>query len=159
MKVTKATITDNTLAITLDSSNNVSKIYLDTVCNYNNIYSDSDEDHSHVITDNLGNNSSFSIDISAIKDKAYIVTVISTEKAIALAIDDKQLYYDKVHMITNFCNTCMDKCQKEKIIMVELRSNLLDYALANDLTEDAIKHYVDLDRILNDSVNNNICCS
>lgn len=159
MKVTKATITDNTLAITLDSSNNVSKIYLDTVCNYNNIYSDSDEDHSHVITDGLGNNSSFNIDISAIKNKAYIVTVISTEKAIALAIDDKQLYYDKVHMITNFCNTCMDKCQKEKIIMVELRSNLLDYALANDLTEDAIKHYVDLDRILNDSVNNNICCS
>lgn len=159
MKVTKATITDNTLAITLDSSNNVSKIYLDTVCNYNNIYSDSDEDHSHVITDNLGNKSSFDIDISAIKDKAYIVTVISTEKVIALAIDDKQLYYDKVHMITNFCNTCMDKCQKEKIIMVELRSNLLDYALANDLTEDAIKHYVDLDRILNDSVNNNICCS
>ncbi len=159
MKVTKATITDNTLAITLDGSNNVSKIYLDTACNYNNIYSDSDEDHSHVITDGLGNNSSFDIDISAIKDKAYIVTVISTEKAIALAIDDKQLYYDKVHMITNFCNTCMDKCQKEKIIMVELRSNLLDYALANDLTEDAIKHYVDLDRILNDSVNNNICCS
>lgn len=159
MKVTKATITDNTLAITLDGSNNVSKIYLDTVCNYNNIHSDSDEDHSHVITEGLGNNSSFSIDISAIKDKAYIVTVISTEKAIALAIDDKQLYYDKVHMITNFCNTCMDKCQKEKIIMVELRSNLLDYALANDLTEDAIKHYVDLDRILNDSVNNNICCS
>lgn len=159
MKVTKATITDNTLAITLDGSNNVSKIYLDTVCNYNNIYSDSDEDHSHVITDNLGNNSSFSIDISAIKDKAYIVTVISTEKVIALAIDDKQLYYDKVHMITNFCNTCMNKCQKEKIIMVELRSNLLVYALANDLTEDAIKHYVDLDRILNDSVNNNICCS
>lgn len=159
MKVTKATITDNTLAITLDGSNNVSKIYLDTVCNHNNIYSDSDEDHSYVITDNLGNNSSFSIDIFAIKDKAYIVTVISTEKAIALAIDDKQLYYDKVHMITNFCNTCMDKCQKEKIIMVELRSNLLDYALANDLTEDAIKHYVDLDRILNDSVNNNICCS
>lgn len=159
MKVTKATITDNTLAITLDSSNNVSKIYLDTVCNYNNIYSDSDEDHSHVITDNLGNKSSFDIDISAIKDKAYIVTVISTEKVIALAIDDKQLYYDKVHMITNFCNTCMDKCQKEKIIMVELRSNLLDYALANDLTEDAIKHYVDLDRILNDGINNNICCS
>lgn len=159
MKVTKATITDNTLAITLDSSNNVSKIYLDTVCNYNNLYSDSDEDHSHVITEGLGNNSSFDIDVSAIKDKAYIVTVISTEKAIALAIDDKQLYYDKVHMITNFCNTCMDKCQKEKIIMVELRSNLLDYALANDLTEDAIKHYVDLDRILNDSINNNICCS
>lgn len=159
MKVTKATITDNTLAITLDSSNNVGKIYLDTVCNYNNIYSDSDEDHSHIITDDLGNKSSFNIDISAIKDKAYIVTVISTEKAIALAIDDKQLYYDKVHMITNFCNTCMNKCQKEKIIMVELRSNLLDYALANDLTEDAIKHYVDLDRILNDSVNNNICCS
>ena len=159
MEVTKATITDNTLAITLDGSNNVSKIYLDTVCNYNNIYSDSDENHSYVITDNLGNKSSFDIDISAIKDKAYIVTVISTEKAIALAIDDKQLYYDKVHMITNFCNTCMDKCQKEKIIMVELRSNLLDYALANDLTEDAIKHYVDLDRILNDCINNNMCCS
>lgn len=152
MKVTKATINEN-------RTSNVTKIYLDSILNYPNVYSEEDNEHTHVITDGLGNNSTFTIDISAIKDKAYIVTVISTEKAIALAIDDKQLYYDKVHMITYFCNTCMDKCQKEKIIMVELRSNLLDYALANDLTEDAIKHYVDLDRILNDSVNNNICCS
>lgn len=158
MKVTKATITDNTLVITLDSNYEVSKIYLDDVNKRDNIYSDSDEDHLYVFTENLGNKSSFNIDISAIKDKAYIVTIVSTEKVIALAIDDKQLYYDKVHMITNFCNTCMDKCQKERIVMVELRSNLLDYALQNDLTEDAINHYVDLDRILNDSVNNNMCC-
>lgn len=158
MKITKATITDNTLVITLDSSYDVSKIYLDLINDCANMYSDQDEDHFHVITENLGNKSSFNIDISAIKDKAYIITVVSTEKVIALAIDDKQLYYDKIHMITNFCNTCMNKCQKEKIIMVELRSNLLDYALQNDLTEDAIKHYIDLDRILNDGINNNTCC-
>lgn len=158
MKITKATITDNTLVITLDSSYDVSKVYLDLINDCANMYSDQDEEHFHVITENLGNKSSFNIDISAIKDKAYIITVVSTEKVIALAIDDKQLYYDKIHMITNFCNTCMNKCQKEKIIMTELRSNLLDYALQNDLTEDAIKHYIDLDRILNDSINNNTCC-
>lgn len=158
MKITKATITDNTLAITLDSSYDVNKVYLDTIYNHDNMYSDSDENHSYVITDNLGNNSSFTIDISAIKEDAYIVTVVSTEKTIALAIDDKQLYYAKVRMITNFCNTCMNVCQKEKVIMVELRSNLLDYALQNDLTEDAIKHYIDLDRILNNNINDNMCC-
>ena len=158
MKITKATIENNNLIITLDNSNNVTKVYLDSVTNAQNIYSEDDSEHTHVITDNLGNSSTFTLDISAIKDNAFIVTVIAESKAVALAIDYKELYYSKVHMLTNFCDTCMNKCQKEKIIMVELRSNLLDYAVSNGMTDDAIKHYIDLDRILNDSINDNICC-
>lgn len=158
MKITKATIENNNLIITLDSSNNVTKMYLDSVTNSQNIYSEDDSEHTHTITDSLGNNSTFTLDISAIKDNAFIVTVIAESKATALAIDDKELYYSKVRMLTNFCDTCMNKCQKEKIIMVELRSNLLDYAVSNGMTDDAIRHYIDLDRILNDSINDNICC-
>lgn len=161
MKITKATIENNNLTIILDSANDVQKVYLDDITNFSNIHSDDDSEHTHVITEGLGNQDTFTIDISAITNKAYIVTVVTETKVNALAIDNESLYYSKVRMIENLytlCKTCPTKCQKEKIIISELRSNLLDYAIQNNMTDDAIRHYIDLDRILNDSINNNICC-
>lgn len=158
MKVTEAIIKNDNLVITLDSSANVTKLYLDDIYNEKNIYSENDSDHTYVITEGLGNNSTFTIDISAIKEKAFIVTVIDSGKNIALAIDKDALYQDILTMLCNYCDTCLCTAGKERILMVELRSNLLKYALDNDLTKDAIKHYIDLDRILNDRIINNTCC-
>lgn len=158
MKITEASIKNDNLIITLDSSVNVTKLYLDDIYNEKNMYSEDDLDHTHVITDGLGNNSTFTIDISAIKEKAFIVTVIGSDKDITLVIDKDALYQDILIMLCNYCDTCLNTANKERILMVELRSNLLKYALENNLTKDAIKHYIDLDRILNDKIINNTCC-
>lgn len=158
MKITEAIIENDDLIITLDSSANVTKLYLDTIYNEKNIYSEDDLDHTYIITEGLGNNSTFTIDISAMKEKAFIVTVVSSNKDITLAIDKDALYQDILTMLCNYCDTCLCTASKERILMVELRSNLLKYALDNNLTKDAIKHYIDLDRILNDRIINNTCC-
>lgn len=92
MKITEAIIKNDNLVITLDNSANVTKLYLDDIYNEKNIYSENDSDHTYVITEGLGNNSTFTIDISAIKEKAFIVTVIDSSRNIALAIDKDALY-------------------------------------------------------------------
>lgn len=158
MKIIEAIIKNDSLIITLDNSANITKLYLDNIYNEKNIYSDDDSNHTYVITEGLGNNNTFTIDISAIKEKAFIVTVIGSDKDITLAIDKDTLYQDILTMLCNYCDTCLCTASKERILMVELRSNLLKYALDNNLTKDAIKHYIDLDRILNDKIINNTCC-
>lgn len=150
MKITKTYIQEGKLHITLDSSNNITKIYLDKITNKDNILSEVDENHSEVITENLGNKSEFVLTLPNI-EQAYIVTVIGGSKEIGFALDAESLYKDKVSMITSFCNTCLDKQSKERIIMCEFRNNLLDYAIQNNLVNDAISHYCDLHRLLKQS--------
>lgn len=74
-----------------------------------------------------------------------------------IIIDPKELYYKKINMLTSFCDTCLDKHQKEKIIMCMFKSQLLDYALDNNLTEDAQQYYKDLDRLLEISTSKTCC--
>lgn len=147
MKINKIYIQEGKLYINLDSSNNVTKIYLDKITNKDNVLSDNNEDHCEVITENLGNKSEFTLDLQDI-EQAYIVTIIGDTKEIGFALDEESLYKDKVSLLTSFCNTCLDKLSKERIIMCEFRNNLLDYAIQNNLINDAISHYCDLHRLL-----------
>lgn len=75
-----------------------------------------------------------------------------------ITINPEELYNKKVNMLTSFCNTCLDKHQKEKIVMCMFKSQLLEYALNNNLTEDAQQYYKDLDRLL-EIPDNKTCCT
>jgi hypothetical protein len=42
--------------------------------------------------------------------------------------DKKNIYNALVNLLTGYCNTCMDKHQKEKILMCAFKLELIDYA-------------------------------
>lgn len=46
-------------------------------------------------------------------------------------IDKKNIYNEMVNLLTTYCNTCMDKHQKEKILMCAFKLELIEYAEAN----------------------------
>lgn len=78
------------------------------------------------------------IEVKNLSDAIYIVTVVSETNVVNIAIDEKALYLGKVNLLTMFCDTCLDKHQKEKIVLCDFKSQLLEYALANNLIDDAI---------------------
>lgn len=156
MKIISTSIDNNTLTIRV-SGNTVNKIYLDSVLNKSNIYSQNDEDHDYVITSPIVSDGTIEIDIAEYDATSFIVSVVSDSNAVAIAIDQKNLYYRKVNMLTQFCETCLDKHQKEKILMCDFKSQLLEYALDNNLTEDAIDYYVDLCRLLDIPLKHTCC--
>lgn len=159
MEITKAIIKDNTVILTVNNANDLNKIYLDSVSNYKNIESSDDNVHTKVITQFFIEDNIIVLDIQAMKENAFVVTLISDiEKVQALAIDNDAIYKLKVKMLTNLYGKCLTFDDKEKIIMVHFRSNLFQYAIDNNLLYDSIMHYKSLDRILNDRKTNNICC-
>ena len=149
MKIERTYIKDNELFITLDKTAQITKIYLDVVSNKANMYSEEDSDHTYVIDSvESSGKTEYVVDITDFKESAFIVTVVSTEKDVALAIDEQELYYAKVNMLLSFCSTCLDKDREYKIVLCELRSNLLKEAQEKKILIDAIQHYIDLTRIL-----------
>lgn len=157
MKIINTKIEDNILTITLDSVDSVTKVYLDNILNREKIHSTNDEDHTYVVQPVNVTNNVITIDITNYNNTSFIVTVLGSENAHSIAYDEKNLYYQKVNMLTSFCYTCLDKHQKEKILMLQFKSQLLDYAIANNLTEDAIDYYIDICRLL-DMPSTHTCC-
>lgn len=157
MKIINTKIENNTLTITLDSASSVTKVYLDSVLNKKNMYSSADDDHNYVIDSPSISDNVITINIKEYDATSFIVSVIGSNNAVAIAIDQKNLYYRKVNMLVTFCNTCLDKHQKEKILMCDFKSQLLEYALANQLTEDAIDYYIDLCRLLEIPLEHTCC--
>ena len=47
-------------------------------------------------------------------------------------IDKKNIYNELVNLLTIYCNTCMDKHQKEKILLCAFKLELIQYAEEND---------------------------
>ena len=167
MEIINLNLTEGTLTLEL-SSNEYSKIYLDTIDNKCNIYSEKDELHSLVINNEIVEEDPVDpeepgdgpeqedpevtpvnenieetptanvIEVKNLSDAIYIVTVVSETNTVNIAIDKKALYLGKVNLLTMFCDTCLDKHQKEKIVLCDFKSQLLEYALANNLIGDAI---------------------
>lgn len=46
--------------------------------------------------------------------------------------DKKNIYSKLTDLLTLYCNTCLDKHQKEKILMCAFKLQLIEYAEAND---------------------------
>lgn len=156
MKIINTKIENNILNIELDSAAEVTKVYLDSVLS-RTYHSDNDEDHEIVIDRPQTDDTNININIEEYDSTSFIVTVIGNETAHTIAYDEKNLYYQKVNTLINFCYTCLDKHQKEKILMLQFKSQLLDYAKANNLTEDAIQYYIDICRLL-DIPSKHMCC-
>ena len=47
-------------------------------------------------------------------------------------LDKKNIYSKLTDLLTLYCNTCLDKHQKEKILMCAFKLQLIEYAEAND---------------------------
>ena len=88
------------------------------------------------------------IEVKNLSDAIYVVTVVSENNIVSIAIDEKALYLSKVNLLTFFCDTCLDKHQKEKIVLCDFKSQLLEYALANNLIDDAIDLCYSISKLL-----------
>ena len=119
MKIINTKIENDTLTITLDSASSITKVYLDSVLNKKNMYSENDDDHNYVIVSPNVSDNTITIDLTQYNATSFIVNVVGSSNAVSIAIDQKNLYYRKVNMLVTFCNTCLDKHQKEKILMCD----------------------------------------
>lgn len=117
MKIINAKIENNLLTIKLDSVAGVTKVYLDSVLS-RTYHSSNDADHEIIISSPQISDNSININIEEYDATSFIVTVVGSETAHAIAYDEKNLYYQKVNTLVNFCYTCLDKHQKEKILML-----------------------------------------
>ncbi len=72
-------------------------------------------------------------------------------------IDMNALYQAQVNLLVSYCDTCLDKQQKERILMCQFKSRLLDHALNNSLNADAVDYYNDLCRLLD--LQDPTCCT
>lgn len=140
-----------------ESQELTTKIILDTLDNKDNIH-ESDEDlHTRVLELSdftLVRNNSYKLDIT---DTDAFVIIITIENAHLLAYDDNNIYSNIVNMLTSFCDTCLDKVQKEKVFLCSMRKSLFDYSVSQNYDDnenpvwlnEVINNYIDLDRILN----------
>lgn len=143
---------DDSVVIALDGQYNITKVCLDDISNMDNIYSADSEAHtySQVVT---GNISFIEIEnlskISGIDSNKFVVSVYdATSSDTVFYYDEDQLYYREIDLLTSYCNTCLDKQQKERILLFSVKKDLLDFAMSKNIVEDAVGFYRDLDRLL-----------
>lgn len=133
------------------------KIILDTLDNKDKVHETSDDLHTKVLTLS---------DFTQIKENEYklditdmdtLTLVVTIENAHQLAWDCDKLYINMVKMLTSFCNSCLDKVQKERVFLCSFRHSLFEYSVAQNYNDNedpiwlkqAIDNYIDLDRIIN----------
>lgn len=148
MKITDINIVNNNIVVSVDNTENISIIYIDSIYNYDKIFSINNDDHTYTITQfNIADNT-IQIDLQSNKDidtSAFIVTINGISK---FYFDKKELYYKSIDLLTEYCSTCLDKEQKEKLLLFMLKDELLQYAISNDILEDQVNIYRDIARLL-----------
>lgn len=147
--IMKVELKDNIITITLDSPASVSKLYIDTLDNYENAYSSEDDKHSYTITSPSVSKNTIQIDSKTLSPEldtsAFLITVNGSK---GFYYDDKELYYKEIDLLTNYCSTCLDQHQKERMVLFMIKYHLLQYAVSNNLIEDQVEYYIDLARML-----------
>lgn len=128
-------------------------IYVYKLSNVKNIASNDLADLKINMSD-MGNIMSDGVDISELEQDAVIVKIntgsIENHKYIYLLAYDINKMQDKFYnLLTNYCSTCIDKAQKERILTAFFRYTLMRQAEEIQDIETAAKLYLDLDRILN----------
>lgn len=146
----KITVNNNIINISLDSEQAVSKVLIDTLDNINNLYTEDDDEHSYVVEQDGDSVNNIQIDSNTLSPEldmsAFVVTINGIQ---GFYFNDKELYYKEIDLLTNFCSTCLDKQQKERIVLFMTKYHLMQYAIENNLIEDQISYYIDLARMLN----------
>lgn len=148
MKITDINIVNNNIVVSVDNTENISIVYIDSIYNYDKIFSVNDDDHTYTITQfNIVDNT-IQIDLQSNEDidtSAFVVTINGISK---FYFDKKELYYKSIDLLTEYCSTCLDKEQKEKLLLFILKDELLQYAISNDILEDQVNIYRDIARLL-----------
>ena len=143
---------DKDRGISIENVNHspVEKIWIDTLDNVDNMYSTKDSDHSYTITEFDGQEDddvAINFDrVPGLDKSAFIVTADGDD--IGFYFDDNELLYKEVDLLTNYCSTCLDQHQKERIVLFMVKFNLFQYAVENELLEDQIQYYMDLARLV-----------
>lgn len=148
MKITDINIVNNNIVVSVDNTENISKIYIDSIYNYDNIFSINDDDHTYTIMQFNVVDNTIQIDLQSNEDidtSAFIVTINGISK---FYFDKKELYYKSIDLLTEYCSTCLDKEQKEKLLLFILKDELLQYAISNNILEDQVNMYKDIARLL-----------
>ena len=147
--IMKIEMKDSTIVITLDSAASVSKVWIDTLDNYENMYSAEDDKHSYVVNSPSVSGTTVQINSETLSPEldtsAFLVTINGST---GFYYDEKELYYKEIDLLTNFCSTCLDKHQKERMVLFMTKYHLFQYAIANNLLEDQVNYYIDLARML-----------
>lgn len=148
MEIKYIYIENQKLIIITSSEEITEKMFLDTLCNIDSIHSEEESDHTKVITseDLQEEEYGYSIDISDLDVNAIIFTENNNHH---FAYDSKKLDEDIYKLLKFYCNTCLDKLQKERILMCSFRLSLFYNALSfNNSIEEIVSSYVDLMRLL-----------
>lgn len=169
MNIIDIKILDDTLVINIEQGtdgSSIDKVYIDTLDNEQNKYAEEDNKHTYVInkfetTDNLVH---IELDelVPELDRSAFTVSINGT---VGFYFDKQELYYKQIDLLTNYCSTCLDKHQKELMVLFLLKQNLLEYAVSNNLLEDQISYYKDLARMLHIDLKHNAqqtsikCCA
>lgn len=150
MKIKNIEIDDRGIVITLDESVQASKVYIDSLCNDKYKYSAEDSEHTYVVENPSIIENTILIDFKLLSPEldtsAFTVLINGT---LGFYYDDKELYYREIELLTSYCSTCLDQHQKERMVLFTVKKSLLDYAIQNDIIEEAIAYYNDLARMLN----------
>lgn len=157
MKVIDINIIEDNIVIGLDQNISVSKLYIDTLDNDKNKYSIEDDQHTYVIENASVNNRTITINYKTLSPELDLSAfTVLINGVLGFYYNDKELYYKEIQLLTNHCSTCLDKQQKERMLLFLLKQSLLEYATDNDLIEDQIQYYKDLARMLCIDVKYNI---
>lgn len=150
MNIEKITFVDDIITITLSEATAVSKVWIDTLDNVDNLYAENDDSHSYTIMQGGTPVLSVQIDSKTLSPEldtsAFMVTINGVQ---GFYYDEEELYYKEIDLLTKFCSTCLDKHQKERIVLFMTKYHLMQYAIENNLVEDQINYYIDLARMLN----------
>lgn len=152
-------VVNNQIEIEGADNETVEKIYIDDLYNEENRYSLEDDKHTYTITDFTYEErytmdgdvlpGAFLIDLDRLSPEldtsAFTITI---NGSVGFYFDSKELYYKEVDLLTKYCSTCLDKHQKERMVLFILKQQLLQYAIDNNLIEDQISYYADLARML-----------
>lgn len=165
MKINDINIDNNILTITLDNEYAVTEVYLDNILNRQYFSSKKPREHGFVIEfkpedDNTTpeSRSVITVDITDYNTQTFVVTVYTEDDmARDIIVDEKELYYYKVNLLTKHCDTCLDDKQMDKVMMCCFESHLLEYALEHKLIDDAIDYLYSLNKLL-DISDNMECC-
>lgn len=151
MKINKITVVDGIITVQLDQypSSGVANLYLDSVDNSRNKYEIDKDKHDYVLLDVTVSGNNIIIDSKKLKPEVDLSAfTIYADGVLGFYYDDKELYYKQVDLLTQYCNDCLDKEQKENIVVYAMRYNMLQYAVVNELLEDQINLYKDIARLL-----------
>lgn len=156
MVINNINLQEHTLTIELSEVSSA-KVWVDSIKNEQNKYAEEDQLHTIVINDIDIENSNATVTISDLNEPGYIVTVVSDTKVSTLVIDQSNIYNRAIMLFSEYCDTCLDKHRKEKIVLYGLFQELLKYSMDNELFEDSISHFKSLCDVLDIVIANKRC--